>query len=227
MNDQIINKLHKATFFKGLNDSQLGHVFNKSRVLSFKKDDIIFCQQDEAKAFFIVVHGWVMIVKENKNAEQSVLHVFKEGDSFAEPAALVIGRYPASAYAASSCELLEIKISSLKQMIQDDPDIAMRMIARLSGQLNTLVNEFEQYKTLSVPRRLALFLLELVKQNANQGFVDLPFNKTVLAAYLGIQPGTLSRAFNQLAKYGVKTDRSAHIVFENIHDLETYVSSID
>ena len=212
---------------KGLNKNQFERVFNKSRILSFKKDEIIFCQNDEANTFFIIVYGWVTIVKENKSAEQSVLHVFKEGDSFAEPAALVLGHYPASAYAASTCELLEIKVSSLKQMIRDDPDIAMRMIARLSGQLNSLVNEFERYKTLSVPRRLALFLLDLIEQNSNQDFVDLPFNKTVLAAYLGIQPGTLSRAFNQLAEYGVKTDRSGHIVFENIQDLKIYVSSID
>nr|NIV13449.1 Crp/Fnr family transcriptional regulator [Fodinibius sp.] len=52
-------------------------------------------------------------------------------------------RFPASAYAASSCDLLEINIAALKKMIQEDPDVAMRMIARLSGQLNTLINEFE------------------------------------------------------------------------------------
>ena len=37
--------------------------------------------------------------------------------------------------------------------------------------------------------------------------------QSVLAAHLGIQPGTLSRAFNQLAEYDVIPDRSSHIIF--------------
>lgn len=224
MNSQLIKNLQCTTFFNGLNEVQLEHICNKSRLLSYKKDDIIFCQGDKANAFFIIIQGWVTIAKENKNAEQSVLHVFKDGDSFAEPAALVMGFYPASAYAASSCEILEINLSALKKMVQDDPDVAMRMIARLSGQLNTLINEFEQYKTMNVPKRLGIFLLELLEQAPSHDTIDLPFNKTVLAAHLGVQPSSLSRAFNTLEKYGVKSQRSGHIVFENIENLQNYLN---
>ncbi len=225
MKTHIVEKLQHATFFNGLNEDHLEKICSKSKLLSYNKDDIIFCQGDEANAFFLIIKGWVVITKENKNAEQSVLHVFKDGESFAEPAALVFGRYPASAYAASSCDLLELKVSSLKSMIKEDPDIAMRMIARLSSQLNTLVNEFEQFKTMGVPKRLALFLLELLEQSPDQHYLDLPFNKTVLAAHLGIQPGTLSRAFNQLAEYGVKSNRSSHIFIDDIELLQTFVNN--
>lgn len=225
MNEQIIKNLQATTFFKGLSEMQLEQICEKSRLISFKKDDVIFCQGDVANAFFIIIQGWVTIAKENKDAEQSVLHVFKKGESFAEPAALIMGHYPASAYAASVCDVLEINVSTLKKMIQEDPDIAMRMIARLTGQLNTLINEFEQYKTMDVPRRLAIFLLEVLEKNPEQNSIDLPCNKTVLAAHLGVQPGTLSRAFNQLSEYGVKSDRSSHIVFEDIKVLQTYINS--
>ncbi len=222
MQTQIIKNLQSVRFFNGLDEEQLEHICNKSRLLSYKKDDIIFCQGGEANAFFIIIQGWVTIAKENKNAEQSILHVFKDGESFAEPAALIMGRYPASAYAASSCELLEINISALRKMISEDPDIAMRMIARLSGQLNTLINEFEQYKTMNVPKRLAIFLISLLESDSKNASIDLPFNKTVLAAHLGVQPGSLSRAFNQLAKYGVKSERSGQVIFDDVERLRNY-----
>ncbi len=227
MNKQVIEKLQGATFFCGLNEEQLNLICTNSRLLTFNKDDIIFCQDDEAKAFFLIISGCVSIIKENVNAEQAILHVFKEGESFAEPAALVMGLYPASAYAASSCELLEIKVSVLKKLIHEDTDIAMRMIGHLSRQLFMLVNEFEQYKTMGVPKRLALFLLELSEKNPEQKEVDLPFNKSVLAAQLGIQPGTLSRAFNQLAEFGVISDRSGHIILEDVKRLNDYINSSD
>lgn len=226
MNRHIIANLQKTTFFKGLSEPQLKQICDKSKLISFKKDEIIFCQGDEAHAFYIIIQGWVTVAKENKNAEQSILHVFKEGESFAEPAALIMGVFPASAYAASACELLEVNLSALKKMIQDDPDIAMRMIARLTGQLNTLINEFEQYKTMDVPRRLAIFLLELLEKNPDKNTVDLPCNKTVLSAHLGIQPGTLSRAFNHLTEYGVISDRSSHIVIEDIEGLKSYIDEV-
>lgn len=225
MTTNILQKLQSATFFNGLDQAQLEKICSKSKILSFNTDELIFCQGNDAAAFFLIIRGWVSIIKENKNAEQSVLHVFKDGESFAEPAALVMGRYPASAYAASPCELLEIRSSSLKSMITEDPDIALRMIIRLSSQLNTLVNEFEQYKTMGVTRRLALFLLDLSENKSDKKSVDLPFNKTVLAAHLGIQPGTLSRAFNHLAEHGVISDRSSHIIFEDIERLQDYINS--
>ena len=225
MTTDVIDKLQHASFFNGLDVAQLEKICSKSKILSFNTDELIFCQGSEAGAFFLIIRGWVSIIKENKNAEQSVLHVFKSGESFAEPAALVIGRYPASAYAATPCELLEIRSSYLKSMITEDPDIALRIIMRLTGQLNTLVNEFEQYKTMGVTRRLALFLFELSENNSNNKSVQLPFNKTVLAAHLGIQPGTLSRAFNNLAKHGVRSDRSSHIMFEDIGRLQEYINS--
>ena len=225
MKTDIIEKLQHASLFKGLDDVQLEKICSKSKVISFDKEEIIFCQGDEANAFFLIIQGWVTIIKENVNAEQSVLHVFKDGESFAEPAALVIRRYPANAYAASSCVLLEIKLTALRKMIQEDPDIAMRIIARLSGQLNTLVNEFEQYKTMCVPKRLAIFLSDLLEQDSSQTHVDLPFNKTILAAHLGVQPGTLSRAFNQLTEYGVVSDRSSRIIFEDVELLQKYIST--
>ncbi|MBL1143282.1 MAG: Crp/Fnr family transcriptional regulator [Proteobacteria bacterium] len=222
MNKQIIKTLQITSLFEGLNEVQLEQICDKSKLISFKKDEVIFCQGDEAHVFFIIIQGWVTIAKENKNAEQSILHVFKEGESFAEPAALIMKRYPASAYAASNCQLLEINLTSLKKMIQADPDIAMRMVARLTSQLNTLINEFEKYKTMDVPRRLALFLLELMEKNPGNNSVDLPCNKTVLAAHLGVQPGTLSRAFNHLLEYGVMSDRSSHIIIEDIEMLKKY-----
>ena len=46
-----------------------------------------------------------------------------------------------------------------------------------------------------------------------------------MAAHLGIQPGTLSRAFNQLAEYGVKSDRSSHIFIDDTELLQTFVNN--
>jgi CRP-like cAMP-binding protein len=77
---------------------------------------------------------------------------------------------------------------------------------------------------MSVPKRLAIFLIGLLEPDSNTTIIDLPFNKTVLAAHLGIQPGSLSRAFNQLAKYGVRSERSGHIVFEDIEQLQSYIN---
>ncbi len=223
MDAEIIKKLQETTFFRGLTKTQITSICNRSKLLSFDKSDLIFYQGSEARAFFLIISGWVAIVKENETAEESILHVFKDGDSFAEPAAIIFKRYPANAYAISPCKILKIDVSILKSKILHDPDIAMRLIARLSEQLNTLINAFEQYKTMNVSLRLARFLLDLLKHSTDKNVIDLPFNKTILATQFGVQPGTLSRAFNTLRKHGVRSDHSNRIIIEDCDKLERYV----
>lgn len=225
MQEEIVRQLKKAAFCEALTETQLQQLCVKSKLCVFKKGELIFCQGDESRSFYIVLQGWVTVIRENKNAEQTVLHVVKDGESFAEPAALTLKYYPANAYAASDCKLLEIRTEQFRKMIQQDPEIAMHLIARLSHRLRNMVSEFEQLKTMSVARRLSLFLLELTSDKNGTAIVELPFNKTVLAAYMGIQPESLSRAFNQLRKQGVKSDRSARIVINDIEQLRVYAES--
>jgi CRP/FNR family transcriptional activator FtrB len=55
---------------------------------------------------------------------------------------------------------------------------------------------------------LANYLLNEEAQNGDSGVVSLTMDKRTLAAYMGMTPENLSRAFATLKPYGVKVDAS-------------------
>ena len=53
-------------------------------------------------------------------------------------------------------------------------------------------------------QRIADFLLSLCKDETGECTVVLPYDKVLIASWLGMKPESLSRSFRRLVPYGVK-----------------------
>jgi hypothetical protein len=63
-----------------------------------------------------------------------------------------------------------------------------------------------------VPQRIAGFLLDQVKNTSGPATVALPYEKSLIANRLGMQPESFSRALARLRGLGVTVEReSVHI----------------
>jgi CRP-like cAMP-binding protein len=69
--------------------------------------------------------------------------------------------------------------------------------------LHSLVAQVEELKARTGAQRVAAFLLELAPCKSGACEVTLPYEKTLIAGRLGLQPESLSRAFAKLKAYGV------------------------
>ena len=207
----------------GLDGQVLEKIAGHTEIKNFTKGEHLFYQDDVAHAFYMVIDGWVSVYRTSPEGEQIILHVFKNGESFAEPAALSFGFYPASALAESNCTVLEVNITSFKSILADNPDVVLNIINNLSQRLFSMVSELEKLQTRNAPLRLAEFILELCPEECDMADIALPFSKHCLAARLRLKPESLSRAFSSLKQYGVVTDRGTKITVENISRLQEVV----
>jgi CRP-like cAMP-binding protein len=74
----------------------------------------------------------------------------------------------------------------------------------MSLRLRRLVNEIERLKRRSATELVAEFLLDLcAAASADRADVTLPFEKSIIAARLGIKPESFSRALGRLKDVGV------------------------
>ena len=142
----------------GLDGQVLEKIAGHTEIKNFTKSEHLFYQDDVAHAFYMVIDGWVSVYRTSPEGEQIILHVFKNGESFAEPAALSFGFYPASALAESNCTVLEVNITSFKSILADNPDVVLNIINNLSQRLFSMVSELEKLQTRNAPLRLDLFL---------------------------------------------------------------------
>ncbi|MEM7356119.1 MAG: cyclic nucleotide-binding domain-containing protein [Acidobacteriota bacterium] len=102
--------------------------------VEFKADEIIFEEGQLGTEMFIVQEGKVAILKRFKESQQQ-LALLGQGDFFGEMSVLEDLPRTATARAASDCRLLEINGSTFDQMLRKNPEIAVRMMRKLSRRL--------------------------------------------------------------------------------------------
>jgi len=99
-----------------------------------KAGEFVFREGELGTEMFILQEGKVEILKE-LYGEQKQLTVLEKGDFFGEMAILEDLPRTASARALSDVKLLQINGSTFDQMLRNNPEIAVRMMRKLSRRL--------------------------------------------------------------------------------------------
>jgi len=226
MNIDDDDAIAMTPLFRGLTPQMSRALVGKSLPRSYDKGAILFHQGEPASAFFIILDGWVKIYRTTADGLEVVLHVFKRGESFAEVAMFLGGRYPASAETVAPSRLLKIDGELFRARINERPQLAMSMLASASYQLKMLVEQIEQIKVRSAPQRIADFLIRITPTQEGAAVVELPFEKGLLANRLGMKPESFSRALGRLRAYGVAVEREV-IRIDDVGRLRRLVEYVD
>lgn len=182
----------------------LASLLGPGTVRSYDKGQTIFRKGDPARHIYAVLDGWVKIYRDTVQGDQAVLGVFGPGETFAEAAAFLADSYPASAEVVEPGRLCAIPQDDLKSVILADPDIAFSMLGSMARHLHGMTDDLERLKTRSAEQRIGIFLLEMCGDKNSPCAVRLPYEKSLIAARLGMKPESLSRSFSRLASVGVR-----------------------
>lgn len=182
---------------------------------------LLFQQGEPADRFFVVLEGWVKLFRTTRDGHETVIAAFTRGDSFAEAASFAEGVFPVSAEVVEAARLLVVPSASFAAALGRNPALAVNMLGSMSRRLRVLVQEVEQRTVKSAPQRLGAFLAKLCPDARGAAAVDLPTDKALLAARLGMQPETLSRALARLRAVGVET-RKRRVVVPDVRALRRY-----
>ena len=125
----------------------------------------------------MVLDGWVKVYRLTPTGNEAVVAVFTRGQSFAEAAAFVGGRFPASGEAVTDGRILCIQSRNLLRLIRENPDIGLAMLASTSIHLHMLVQQIEQLKAHTGAQRVAEFLASLSEAAAGACRIALPYDK--------------------------------------------------
>jgi CRP-like cAMP-binding protein len=195
--------IRETALLGGLSDAALRNIISDSTIHQFTRGQSLFTQGDQADAFFVVLDGWIKLFRLTSSGTEAVIGIFTKGQNFAEAAAFTGGVYPVSGEAVTDARLLRVSARRLFDRIRESPEIGLAMLASTSQHLHLLVRQIEALKAHTGAQRIAEFLLELAPKGERKCVVDLPYDKALIAARLGMKPESLSRAFNRLADYGV------------------------
>jgi len=202
MSDEVSSLLSQFPVFQGLPQAQIQALARIAEPITYHPGGLIFSEADEAAGFFLVVSGQVKIYKMSLEGKEQVLHFVGPGEIFAEVPVFSGGAYPANAEALRESRTLFFPRQAIRQLLANDPNLAMNMLADLSRRLRQLTKLVESLSLKESPARLAAYLLHASKELTHADQVELDVTKGQLATLLGTTPETLSRALKKMSENG-------------------------
>lgn len=201
-------QLIKSTpLFSATPDEAVRRLIGDGGPKALEKGKVLFQQGEAADAFYVILDGWVKLSRMSPDGDETIVSVFSRGQTFAEAAMFLGGRYPVNAEVISPSRIIRIDAKSFRNLIHEEPDLALAMLYSCSKHLKFLVDQLEQIQRLSAPRRIADFLVGLCSNASGPCVVTLPYEKLLIANRLGMKPESFSRALLHLRQVGVTVDR--------------------
>lgn len=219
-----LRRVRKASMFASLIDDDFRLIAGDLWCETCGKGKTLFFQGELAKAFYLVLEGWILLSRDKSDGTRTVMKILGPGDSFAEALIVEGERYPVSAEAASFLRVARFDTGKFRNLVTTNPGLSLSMIAATFGQMRRLLEQIEHLKSWSVERRVAKMLLDLCG-GAEQGACTftLPIEQTLIAARLSISPPTLSRTLKKLGRFGVDASYG-RIVIEDTRCLAAFVA---
>ena len=202
--------VRNVTFFKGLPDDQLAKLADIAVVRRYDKGATLFPAQAPADGFYSPVTGRVKVFRTSPAGKEQILHVFGPGEPVGEVPVFEGGTFPAQCEAVEPCDALFFPRKAFRDILRDDPDLAMRMMAMLSQRLRILVNKIDDLSLKETPARVAAHLL-LLRSTTDADTFTLDLPKGQIALYLGTIQETLSRIFKRFTEEGLIEIRGREI----------------
>ena len=106
----------------------------RHRLRTFSAGDEIFREGDSGSEMFIIQEGQIEIVRRSEDGPRR-LALLEKGDFFGEMALLDEQPRIATARAVSDASMVEITAATFTRMLRDDPEIAIRIMRKLSLRL--------------------------------------------------------------------------------------------
>jgi CRP/FNR family transcriptional regulator len=195
---EIRQQLSQADLFKGLTVEQLDAIARIVSDREYKKGQLVFSEDDEGVGFYLVITGRVKVYKLSPEGKEQIMHIFGPGQPFAEVPVFEGSRYPANAETMDKTRLFFFPKKDFIALINQNPSLAMNMLASLSQRLKQFSHMIESLSLKEVPGRLASYLLYLSDRNGSIDEFKLDIAKSQLASLLGTIPETLSRIFAKM-----------------------------
>ncbi|HBF31567.1 Crp/Fnr family transcriptional regulator [Rhizobium sp.] len=219
LNNRDRNILVKSPLMAGLTPQSLARMLALTTVLNFESRDILFREGDPADCFYTVLTGYVRLYRLNKDGREADIRICGSGDTFGECLLTSGDNYDYNAQAAENITIARFNMQKIRQMAEQEHDVARAIIHCLSNDLRRTMSCIANDRLQTAPQRVAQYLLDNCQAAAGSASLRLPFQKSLLAGKLGLAPEALSRAFSSLRHSGV-TVRGRMVQIEDVNALK-------
>ncbi len=126
--DRIFERLSDVPIFAPLSDEETMKIAESVEAKIYSPDEPIIKRGQEGKSMFVIERGAAKL-QIREAGKPKIIHAFKEGDFFGEMGLFTGEPRTATVIATEETEVLEIKHTCLKPILENNPDLVERFAA--------------------------------------------------------------------------------------------------
>lgn len=194
--------LRDIPMFSELSEEQLIELTSESSHIAVKKHQLLFIEGEQYRGFYILIEGSIKVFRVSKDGRETVIHLVRPMQAFADIPLFEGTAYPVSAEALKDSVLLFFNAANFIRLLERNSKISFQMLAGFAKRMRALTHKIEELSSKEVTSRLARYLMQEVKssgtENLPEPFVKLTVSRNAIAGYLGTITETLSRSLKKL-----------------------------
>lgn len=176
-----------------------------ARLLTVKKDQILFYEGDAAIDYYQVEEGSVKMFIVSAGGQEFIQGIFTCGESFGEPPLIGKFPYPGTASAIGPAKVWRLSGDQFLRLLQENFDLHLHVTQVLCQRLrykSMVLSEISSYE----PDHRILSLLKYYKMKSRTedsgGRIRIPFTRQQIADMSGLRVETVIRTVKKMEKAG-------------------------
>jgi CRP-like cAMP-binding protein len=202
-----VEALRATELFGSLPESILWTVVASSTVQNLCRGEILYSEQEEASALYVVVRGQLRSIRMNVEGREQVLSTESPGAILAAVALFGGEKFYSTLIADTPSQVLAIGRKEMVDLCRQYPEFLWSLARTLAQKARSLAELVETLALRQVDQRVAQYLLTICQQRGighrTTCLVELTLNRTEIAGRVGSTREVVSRAFTQLEKAGL------------------------
>ncbi|MHB8124274.1 MAG: Crp/Fnr family transcriptional regulator [Desulfitobacteriaceae bacterium] len=188
--------------FRYLNKEQLTKLQNKSVQRYYPKNSVLFVEGQPTDGVYLIISGYIKIVKSYKDGREKTLAILKTGDILGEMTLFNNELRTATAVAMERCTVIAITKSDFQMLWLDIPQLGIELITILSERLADTNRQVQELLFLNARSRVISNLINMAKAYdiKQKEFIEIPLKLThaELGNLVGITRENVTKTLNEL-----------------------------
>ena len=208
--------LRKVSLFNSLDESEFEKLSQLTVVQTYSKGSMIILAEDVGDTLFIIRKGQIKISVFHEDGREVIFSLLGPGKVFGELSLLDGKPRSANAVALKESEVITLRRSDFLQLIYENPQVAVLLLAELASRLRRTDEKIEGLALLDVTSRISKTLLQLAEdqgvESAEGVLIETLPTHQQLANMSGTTRETVSRVISRLETQGYLTCQGRRIL---------------
>jgi CRP-like cAMP-binding protein len=179
----------------------------------YKKNTVVFQQDDMAKFYYQILEGQVKTFNLNSKFKEFVQGIFYDGEGFGEPALLIQQLYSSNAVTTKDSVILKLSRTNFLQILEENPEIQKALLCTFAQKLYDKSISARMLNNQAPDERIMDFLGYYKKKSTStDDKILIPFTRQELANLTGLRIETVIRTLRKLSESN-KVDIVNHKVY--------------